>query len=229
MANAIIHRDFEQTAIPLGIKSLVEFRRWALSDKFPENGRIDWIRGNIEVDMAPEEFFAHGVAKVAVSSTLHLRAMRMRLGYVVSDSSRVTCPAADLSAEPDVVFVSREAIATGRVQLIPKAGTEGERYVEIEGPPELVVEIISDSSVKKDTDRLPASYFDAGVDEYWLIDARGDELSFQVFTRGPDAFETGMADESGFRFSNVFQVRYRMDRQKDDDGFWIYELVEDED
>jgi hypothetical protein len=33
----------EQVEVPLALRSLADFRRWALSDKFPKTGRIDYI------------------------------------------------------------------------------------------------------------------------------------------------------------------------------------------
>jgi hypothetical protein len=53
----------ERIEVPLTMRSLADFRLWALSDDFPETGRIDFIAGKIEVDMAPEEFFCHGGVK----------------------------------------------------------------------------------------------------------------------------------------------------------------------
>lgn len=50
----------EQVEVPLSIQTLEDFRRWALSDDFPERGRIDYIDGRIEVDMSPEDMFTHG-------------------------------------------------------------------------------------------------------------------------------------------------------------------------
>ncbi len=41
-------------------------------------------------------------------------------------------------------------------------GHDAGRYVELEGAPDLVVEIVSDSSVAKDTQRLPPRYAAAG-------------------------------------------------------------------
>jgi Uma2 family endonuclease len=54
--------------------------------------------------------------------------------------------------------------------LVPKAGAEPGRYIDVEGPPDLIVEIVSDTSVAKDTRRLPEAYFRAGVAEFWLAD-----------------------------------------------------------
>ena len=41
----------EQVEIPLNLRSLSDFRRWALSDDFPERGRVDyrWPTLNAEV------------------------------------------------------------------------------------------------------------------------------------------------------------------------------------
>ncbi len=61
-------------------------------------------------------------------------------------------------------------------------------YIEIEGPPDLIVEIVSKSSEKKDTLRLPAAYFAAGVPEFWLVDARHKPLYFQIHHRGDDLY-----------------------------------------
>ena len=54
----------------LGFGSLDDFRRWALSDDFPETGRIDFIEGRIEVDMAPEDLFCHGTLKTEIVAAL---------------------------------------------------------------------------------------------------------------------------------------------------------------
>ncbi|MFQ5929788.1 MAG: hypothetical protein ACE5MK_08810, partial [Acidobacteriota bacterium] len=45
---------------------------------------------------------------------------------------------ADLSTEPDGLFVSFEAIQSGRVRLVEGAG---EGYIELEGSPEMVLEV----------------------------------------------------------------------------------------
>ena len=41
MATSVIFE--ERVEIPLTIRSLAEFRRWAVSDDFPETGRIDYL------------------------------------------------------------------------------------------------------------------------------------------------------------------------------------------
>ena len=98
----------EQVEVPLAVRSLDDFRRWALSDEFPQTGRIDYIAGRIEVDTAPEDLFCHGTLKSEIASVLQHQVKLGRLGHLLIDSTRVSSPAGDLSAEPDIVFISRE-------------------------------------------------------------------------------------------------------------------------
>jgi Uma2 family endonuclease len=139
----------ELVEVPLSLGSLADFRRWALSDAFPDSGRIDFIDGRIEVDMVPEDIFCHGTLKTEIARIISHRVKRGRMGHLLIDKGRVSCPAAELSVEPDIVFLSHETIRSGRVHLTPKAGGQQGRYVEIVGPPDLIVEIVSDSSDRK--------------------------------------------------------------------------------
>jgi Uma2 family endonuclease len=223
MSGAVILE--EDVQIPLGIDSLVDFRRWALSDKFPERGRIDFIQGDIEIDMSPENVFYHGTLKTELASGILARVKQLQLGHVCIDTTRISSVPADLSAEPDVVVISQAAIEDGRVKLIPAASGDPDSFVEVEGGPDIVVEIVSDSSVRKDTRRLPGAYFDADVQEYWLVDARKDKLHFQIHHRGRHAFETPPTDGEGFQVSGVLQCRFRLVRERGLGNFWRYELV----
>ena len=221
MAGSVIFE--EQIEIP-DIGSLSDFRQWALSDRFPDRGRIDYIEGRIEVDMSPEDLFVHGAVKTEIVRVLSEIVKRENLGYLFTDSSRITAPDADLSAEPDVIFVSSDALDSQRVKLIAKASGEQGRYVEMEGGADLVVEIVSDSSVSKDTRRLPQAYFNAGTTEFWLIDARKDQLLFQIHGRGAAGFESTSVDKDGFQRSSVLRRAFQLERRHDDRGFFMFDL-----
>jgi Uma2 family endonuclease len=222
MATAIIIE--EQAVIPMDIRSLADFRRWATSDGFPERGRIDYLAGRIEVDMSPEAFFSHGGLKAEICGTLLLLVKRLDLGYLRTDRTRVSSLPADLSAEPDVVFLSHNSLAAGRVRLISRAGAPGEEYIEVEGGPDLVAEVVSDSSVKKDTERLPAAYFLAGVREFWLADGRREPFVFRIHRRGASGFEAVEPDAEGFISSAVLDCRFRLEWHRDRLGHWAFDL-----
>lgn len=214
----------ERISIPMGMSSLDEFRIWARSDEFPESGRIDYISGNIEVDMSPEDIFTHGTLKTSMAATLFERVTMLELGHLCCDSTRVSHPEANLSVEPDIVLITHEAIETGRVTFVSKASGVADRFVEIEGTPELIVEIVSDSSVKKDTQRLLAAYHAAGVQEYWLVDARGEEVSFQINARAAGQYQPAAMDSNGFQKSDVMACHYRLHRTRGKHGYWQYAL-----
>lgn len=209
--------------IPHSARSLFGFRRWLRSDAFPVVGRIDYLAGDLEVDMSPEDLFTHGAVKSAVASALHRVVVGPRRGEVFIDRARVTAPAVGLSAEPDVVVLLWGSVESGRVRLVPAAGGAPGRYVEIEGGPDLVVEVVSESSEAKDFGRLPALYAAAGVRELWLIDARLEPLRFRLID-----FETAKEpapDRAGRRISPVLGRLVRLSRQRGPFASWRYKLT----
>ena len=222
MATSVIIE--EQVEIPGDIRTLADFRRWALSDEFPEQGRIDYLGRRIEVDMSPESIFSHGKLKGMIYARLLAVVESADLGHLLIDSTRVSAPEADLSVEPDVVFLSHESIASGRVRLVPKSGAV-EDFVEVEGPPDLIVEIVSDASVTKDTARLPAAYAKAGVPEFWLADARREPHQFQIHHLAEGRYAAVKPDAVGFQPSRVLGRRFRLDGRRDQRGFWKFDLV----
>ena len=52
----------------------------------------------------------------------------------------------------------------------------------------MVLEVVSDGSVRKDTVVLRRAYWEAGVREYWLVDARRDPPSFDILRSTSKAF-----------------------------------------
>ena len=216
----------ERVEIPLDIRSLADFRRWALSDDCPEQGRVDYLAGRIEVDMSPEDLHTHGKLKVEILRVLAGRVRQLSLGELYTDRARVSCPDADLSTEPDVLFVSDASLDGGRVRLVPRASGGPDRYAEFEGPPDLIVEIVSDASVGKDTQRLPAAYHRAGVAEFWLVDARGQDLLFRLHRRGQTAYEAAPIDAEGYQYSAVLRAAYRLTRARNPSGRIAFNLEE---
>lgn len=117
--------------------------------------------------MGPEEVHSHGAVKVAIAARLYEALVESNRGEVFVDRARVTHPSAGLSVEPDAVAVLWSSLEEDRVRY-PEGSRPG-RHVEIEGAPDLIVEVVSDGSVKKDTVRLPKLYAAAGVPELWRV------------------------------------------------------------
>ena len=89
---------------------------WAVSPRFPERGRIDFLAGDLEVDMSPEDLQTHGLVKSEIAAVLQFLVTRRGLGEVYIDRARISSPAADLSVEPDIVVVLWEALDSGRLR-----------------------------------------------------------------------------------------------------------------
>jgi Uma2 family endonuclease len=215
--------------IPAGVHDFEEFRRWSRSDQFPERGRIDYLQGDVEVDMSPEELLSHGTPKTAIAARLAVLVQEARLGLVFIDRARLVSPVAGLSVEPDVVVVLEETLAAERVRFVPSSRPG--RYLEMEGAPDLVVEIISDSSVAKDRKRLPKLYAQAGIPELWLADARGKDLSFEIWTLGIDGYTRVPPDApgaEGWTRSPVLGRRFRLRRDEVRERRFVYYQLESE-
>jgi len=225
MAAHVIVLEPEGLRIPADVADLERFRSWARSDDFPERGRIDYLAGEVNIDTSPEDVTTHGTPKAALVAGLHRVVVEEReIGMVLTDRCRLSSPSAGLSSEPDVLVVYDEAIASGRVRLIPRADATRGRFVEIEGPADLVVECVSDSSVNKDARVLPALYHKAGVREYWLVDARGERVAFTIHRYTPSAYQAQSAGADGFVTSALLGLRLRLRRQERAHGVVVYRL-----
>ena len=89
--------------------------------------------------------------------------------------------------------------------------------IELEGTPDWIMEIVSPSSVTKDKKKLRRRYHKAGIAEYWLIDARGEEVDFQILIRGETDYEP--AERVGnWQVSPVFGKKFRLRRILDELG-----------
>ncbi|RPI86112.1 MAG: Uma2 family endonuclease [Planctomycetaceae bacterium] len=225
MSAAIVFED-DLLEIPANVGTFDAFRRWVHSPRFPERGRIDFVANKIEIDMSPENLFHHGELNSEIHSVLYSLAKREQWGHVFVDRARISNPKARLSAEPDVTAVSFEAIETGRVHLLPaaKSSKKPGQFIEMEGSPDLVVEVVSEGSRKKDTLRLPSRYFRAGIREFWLADALQEELRFEIFRRGRSDWVRTKPDAEGFRRSEVFQAGFRLTGCPSRAGGWRYDL-----
>lgn len=214
----------ERLRVPAGVHTLGAFRRWAFSEEFPEDGRIDFLDGDVEVEMSPEDLFTHGAVKAAISARLHDAVVGGDRGDVFIDRARVTHEGVGLSVEPDVVVVLWASLDAGRVHYTEAAGRRPGRFTEIAGAPDLVVEVVSDGSEHKDTERLPRLYAAAGIPEMWRVDARGEELRFDVLVLGEGGYHPIPPSADGFRHSLCLDAQVRLVRQAGGRSPWRYRL-----
>jgi Uma2 family endonuclease len=201
----IIAMPDKNVVVPEWVRDHASFRRWACSDEYPERGQFSWLGGQLWADLSMEELFTHNLLKTEFTSVLGPIAREAYAGYFMSDRMLFSHPEAGLSTEPDAMFVYFESIRTGRMRLLD--GRKG--CIEIEGSPDIALEIVSRSSVGKDTVRLRDLYHRAGVVEYWLVDARRSPLRFEILRHQPEGFvATESAD--GWVRSELFGKSFRL-------------------
>jgi Uma2 family endonuclease len=207
--------------IPCSAATLAGFRAWVKSDAFPEHVRVTFVDGEIYYDMSNEELETHNKPKSEVLRALMNLNRKLKLGTYYGDGVLITNEGAEVSNNPDGTFIRQATLRSNRVRLVPREGAQGQ-YVEIEGAPDLVMEVVSTHTVRKDTQQLRQAYHRAGIPEYWLIDARGDEIAFTILHWHKDEYQPGPSE--GWQHSRVFNRDFRLLRTRDDMGLWEYTL-----
>jgi Uma2 family endonuclease len=135
-------------------------RRWTYEDylKLPDDGRrYEIIQGILYVDYAPDYDHQFTVAEIHRQLANHV--VEHQLGRVLPAPFEVHLSEDTRPVQPDVIFI--------RTSRLPAAGAKFFR-----GAPDLVVEVISPGSIRRDRNIKFAAYEQAGVAEYWLVDPK---------------------------------------------------------
>jgi Uma2 family endonuclease len=206
--------------VPLSAYTPAGFREWAFSASYPQRGRATLVNGNILIDMNSERFNTHNFVKLEVTSVIYSLVKSQRLGMTAADGALITNESAGISNEPDGCFASWESLRAKKVQLI--RGATGNKAESWDGSPDWVLEVVSDSSVEKDTVLLMDGYHRAGIREYWIIDARQAEIDFNIFVWQEAGYVPQLRAE-GWVDSPVFGRRFSLRRQLIE-GYSDYEL-----
>jgi Uma2 family endonuclease len=214
----VIQQEKEALHIPDWVRDLESFRRWAKSEQYPSRGWYAHLNGQLWVDLSMERA-AHNQLRTKFAVVLTLLTEEAATGRYFADRMLLTNADAGLSTEPDGTFVSFAALREGRATL-----ENGDDSVEVVGSPEMVLEVISPTSVEKDTIVLRDLYWRAGIREYWLADPRGDEPAFEILKRGPKGFVPARKMACWIK-SSVFGKSFRLTRREDHLGMSIFDLT----
>jgi Uma2 family endonuclease len=170
--------------------SYEEFLQWAGEDTHAE-----WVDGEVIIHMPPKEI--HQITLGYLYELMSLFVRLFSLGRVIVAPFEMKAKRSGSSREPDLLFVAKENL---------------ERLTDekLTGPADLIVEVISEDSVRRDRDDKFREYGEAGVREYWIIDPRPGKQRADFFR----------LDEGG---------AYRLFATEDDEraesqvlpGFWL--------
>lgn len=213
--NALFAAGSDQVDLPAWVKDFESFRRWMHSTAFPDEGKICFINGQVWVDPLMGEHLSHNRLRTEIARVLANLMIATRFGEFISEGMRYSHLESGLATEPDGMIISKDARRTGRVRFV---GGEKGLHTEAVGSPEVVIEIVSESSEVKDTEWTMSAYFDAEVDEYWVFDARDeDDLRFDIFKRGKKEF-VAVKKSGGWVKSAVLNTSFRLTQTEDEEG-----------
>lgn len=137
----------------------------------PEDGqRHEIIDGEHYVSPAPTP--KHQRVLMRLSSRLHVFTEENRLGEVFPAPTDILLSRHDI-LQPDILFISNE-----RARIVTDKN--------VQGAPDLVVEILSESTRKLDERIKLARYELLGVNEYWIVDPLADRV--HIFRPEGEAF-----------------------------------------
>jgi len=107
---------------------------------------------------------------------------------------------------PDGMFHLWSTMQSGK--LSPKPG-KSHGYMELQGTPDLVLEVVSASSVRKDTVVLRKNYWKAGIPEYWVANALAATPTFEILHRNDDGYES-LESANDWQTSRVLNHQFRL-------------------
>jgi Uma2 family endonuclease len=159
---------------------------------------------------------------MAIGGALVMMLKDRQLGRYYGDGMMLSHAGVGLATEPNGLFVAAETRRSGRITA--RCGAAGpEHGVILEGTPDMVLEVISRSSVRKDTVDLLDLYSRAGIREYWLVDPRGDEPRFTLYAHTARGYRA-VRPADGWRKSAVFGAAFRLVQSADDPDLEAYTL-----
>ena len=135
---------------------------WDDIKDWPESaGRTEIVDGDLVI--APCPATRHQIICSYLGYELFTFIMRHRLGHIFTNAIHVILDD-HFQYEPDMCFICKS-----REEIIR------ERYIS--GPPDLAIEVISESNRTHDTVVKFRDYAKYGVLEYWLVDPRDETIS----------------------------------------------------
>ena len=155
----------------------------------------EWVNGEVIVFMPPKTI--HQQLTGFLSYLIVSYARTFGLGEVITTPFEMRVLPGRSSREPDLLFVAREHLDRLTAE-------------RLEGPADLVIELVSDSSVTRDRDDKFYEYQEAGVREYWIVDPRpgNQRVDFYQLT-AQGTYQAALPDADGRYHAAVLP------------GFWL--------
>ncbi|HRW06197.1 MAG TPA: Uma2 family endonuclease [Caldilineaceae bacterium] len=155
---SIMEKTLRETVADYEVRIPMSYQEYHQS--FDEDVHVEWVNGEAVIFMS-----AATRHQIIVAYLFHLLRNYIefhRLGTLLSAPYEMKVSPNSNAREPDLLFIK----------------TENKHYLEeqrLAGAADLVVEVVSPESVKRDNEEKFAEYEAAGVQEYWIIDPRPEQ------------------------------------------------------
>ncbi len=170
--------------------SRAEYLAWC-----DEDTHAEWVRGEVTLFMPPVD--VHQVVLGFLYELVSAFVRMYNLGAVRFAPLEVTTIPDTVYREPDLIFVSRQ-----NAHLLTDK--------RCEGAPDLVVEIVSPSSRKRDYVEKRFEYEQVGVGEYWIVDPRGGQERVTFYQQAPHGLYHEVSPDAEGRYHSMVLP-----------GFWL--------
>jgi Uma2 family endonuclease len=158
------------------------------------SAHAEWVDGEVTIFMPPgsrhQRVLAFLITTISVFLGIDRRSVVLPCPFEMKLREGRSC------REPDLLVVLNEH----RERLTPQ---------RLEGPADLVIEILSPESVTRDRVVKFRELEQEGVPEYWIVDARTGQYGVVAYWRGPDGRYQPIEASDGRLDSHVL------------DGFWL--------
>ena len=143
----------------------------------------EWVNGEAIIFMPPKIIHQHIVFFLSMLLSLYTRPRNM--GVVMIAPVAMQLHPHDPLREPDILFLTQEH----RDRLTAD---------RLEGAADLIVEVVSDSSVARDRADKFYEYQEAGIGEYWIVDPRPGKQRVDFYQLQDDGrYQAALPDAEG--------------------------------
>ena len=172
---------------------VMPFEVWLRRDI--EGPLTEWVNGEVIVFMSAS--ILHQRIVLFLATLLNLFVSRNRMGTVCLAPAVMRAVAGGPGREPDLFVIVADHLHRLEAR-------------QLDGPADLVVEVVSDDSVTRDRVEKFSEYEAAGVREYWIVDPRPDHQRADFFVLDSSGrFQSRPEDDEGCYRSSVLP------------GFWL--------
>jgi Uma2 family endonuclease len=166
-----------------------QFRCWVEQRPRADINRYELIDGRIVMTRPAGQ--QHARVEIKLAQLINEHVENEKLGIALGSSAGYDLPSGE-TLEPDVSYISSARLVAG-----PRTGPD--QFLRV--VPNLVVEILSPSTAKRDQTEKKEIYAHNGVDEYWIVDPRRRTVTVYSLTKR--AYGAGRAYTSGSVRSRV--------------------------